>query len=203
MINGIGNDIMMNDNDVQTIFEIFKKRHSIRNFTNEIIAYEYIEKITESAMLAPFGSATGLTLAETRKVFIIAPDAKNRPIIDAELRKIMKKNARMLGFLSLFNPKFKPFYKRVKNFADNGIPTLQQNTYWILIAERKGIPPVAKQSMAHALQNMWLAATAMGFGFHLLSASSMLTKSSTVMNILGICANEYEMDGCVVGIENK
>jgi nitroreductase len=193
----------MNDNNVQTIFEIFKKRHSTRNFSNEIIPYKYIEKITESAMLAPFAGATGLTLTETRKVFVIEPDAKKRPLIEAELRKIMKKKVQMLGFLSFLNPKFKSFYQRIKNFADTGIPALQQNTYWILIAERKGFPPVAKQSIAHALQNMWLAATAMDFEFQLVSASSMLTKSSIVMDIFGIHAREYEIDGCIVGIGNK
>ncbi|MDR0726531.1 MAG: nitroreductase family protein [Rickettsiales bacterium] len=187
--------------NAEVLFDILKQRHSTRNFSNQIIDREDIKKITEAARLAPFGDATGFTREECRKIFVIAPDAKNRAIIITELRKVMKKNARVLGFLSLFSSKFKSFHKRVKNFADNGIPALTKNTYWILIAEKKGFPPVAKQSMAHALQNMWLAATAMGYGFQMLSASTMLTKSPTVMHIFNIYAGEYEIDGCVVGIK--
>jgi len=46
--------------------------------------------------------------------------------------------------------------------------------YYIVVAERSGIPPAEQQSLAHCLENMWLKATALGLGFQLVSVTAQM-----------------------------
>jgi nitroreductase len=71
--------------------------------------------------------------------------------------------------------------------------------YYIIVAERKGYPPVELQSLAHCLQNMWLKATALGLGFQIVSVTSAMSQNKEFCNLLGITAGEYELMGCAVG----
>jgi nitroreductase len=71
--------------------------------------------------------------------------------------------------------------------------------YYVVAAERKGFPPVQKQSLAHVMQNMWLKATALGIGFQLISATGMMSKNREFMGLMGLQVGEYELDGCLLG----
>lgn len=42
------------------------------------------------------------------------------------------------------------------------VPGIGTAHYFIVVAERKGFPPVEQQALAHCLENMWLKATAPG-----------------------------------------
>ena len=193
----------MSNENTSILFDILASRHSTRNFSSESVDKNLIEQIATTGMLAPFGSATGLTLEQTRRIFIISPDSKIRRILEAELQRILRTSSMKLGIASKFVPMLRFFYQRVKQFADHGIPALSQHTYWVLISEKKGFPPVTKSSMAHALQNMWLAATVMGLGFQLLSASSLLVKSKQIRQLLELEPDEFDLDGCVIGTSGE
>lgn len=54
------------------------------------------------------------------------------------------------------------FAKLLNNINQHGIPGLETAPYYIIIAEKKGFPPVEKQSIAHAMENMWLMARHLG-----------------------------------------
>jgi len=56
-----------------------------------------------------------------------------------------------------------------------------------------------KWSLAHLLQNMWLKATALGLGFHLISLVSELATEEDSCSLLGVRAGEFELNGCGVG----
>ena len=90
-------------------------------------------------------------------------------------------------------------HSRVEKMAEKGMPTLKTAPYYIIIAERKGFPPVEKQSMSYALENMWLKAAALGIGFQLISATGTMSKDREFMDMLGLKVGEYEIDGCVIG----
>jgi hypothetical protein len=72
--------------------------------------------------------------------------------------------------------------ERVKSAA-KGIPGLNECSFYIVAAEKKGFPALVEQSLAHVMQNMWLTAAAHGVG----------------LQLLGLPAKEWALSGCLVG----
>ncbi|MFH0735634.1 MAG: nitroreductase family protein [bacterium] len=184
----------------KTILDVIEQRKSIRNFTNEKLLIEDVNNIIKSAIYAPYGGATGIALKEIRKIFIFTRETgklkKAQELIYSDIRK----SAKAIKFLSFFMRKMKPFSKRLNTLSKAGIPALDEASCFIVIAEKKGFPSIEKQSIAHAMQNMWLAATSMNIGFSLISATGMMVKNKEFVNLLGLPYGEYEIDGCVIGI---
>ena len=79
------------------------------------------------------------------------------------------------------------------------VPGVGTAPYYIVVAEKKGFPPVEQQSLAHCLENMWLKATALELGFQLVSITSQMSGNAEFCRILGIPAGEWELAGCAVG----
>lgn len=140
-----------------------------------------IQKIIDSAQLAPTG-----------KVFVIAPDAKNRARLILELQKAIKHKIRIQKVFGIFNSKQKTFH-----ISD--LSMLDKNTYWILVAEMKTFNGAEKQSVAQGLQSIKQAAASKGYIFQPLPESELLNKSTKAREILGIYLDQYEIDGCVIG----
>jgi nitroreductase len=69
----------------------------------------------------------------------------------------------------------------------------------VVVAELKGIPPVAQQDIAYCLENMWLNATALGLGFQLVSALSMLAGEVRFWDLAGLPPDTFDVNGCAVG----
>jgi hypothetical protein len=95
------------------------------------------------------------------------------------------------------------FANRLKNLSENGIPGLTEGAFYIVVAEKSGFPPVEKQSLSHTMENIWLTATAYGLGFHLVSATGMLSKNKQFMKIIGLNPGEWALDGCVIGVPKQ
>ena len=184
-----------------------KNRRTTRNFISKKVPEEYILKIAESGMSAPYGGATGIPLKEIRKIFIISTDSLKMEqlnnLLISQIRRNSRKISLMLFLFPFLNNKMKPFSNRLKAISKNGIPSLHDASHYIIIAEKKGFPPVEKQSIAHALQNMWLTATSLGLGFQLISATGIMTKNKKFISILGLRKGEYAIDGCVIGYPIK
>ena len=83
--------------------------------------------------------------------------------------------------------------------AEKGFPDLLKAPCLIVIAERKGIPPAERQSLAHVVQNMWLKATALGIGFRLISVIERLTETDGFCDLLGVRLGEFAFTGCIIG----
>ena len=83
--------------------------------------------------------------------------------------------------------------------SQTGLPGFLDAPCFIIIAEQKGIPPVEKQSLAHAMQNMWLKATALGLGFRLISMIENLSESKEFNALLGLPYGKFAFNGCFVG----
>ncbi|MGD0783982.1 MAG: nitroreductase, partial [Candidatus Aminicenantales bacterium] len=49
-------------------------------------------------------------------------------------------------------------------------------------------------------ENMWLKATALGLGFHLVSATAMLADDPRFWALSGLPSGAYEINGCAVGV---
>jgi nitroreductase len=92
------------------------------------------------------------------------------------------------------------FVRRLSMIQDAGvIPGIGTAPFYIVIAERRGYPPVELQSLAHCLENMWLKATALGLGFQLVSVTSQMSSDPAFCAILGLRSGEWELMGCAVG----
>ena len=194
---------MKNNNQAKSLIEVIKLRRSIRSFTTDIPNKEDINEIVQSALLAPYGGATGIPLNEIRKIFIFVQDSEPmkqaQEILLSELRKNSRKIRIILRILPFLRKKMGSFSKRLNAISNNGIPSLNKAPYFIVIAEKKGFPPVEKQSIAHALQNMWLSATNLGLGFQLISAVGTMSNNKQFFKLLGLTKGDYALDGCVIG----
>ena len=62
------------------------------------------------------------------------------------------------------------------------VPGIGTAPYYIVVAERKGYPPVELQSLAHCLENMWLKATALELGFQIVSITSEMAQNPEFCN---------------------
>jgi nitroreductase len=79
--------------------------------------------------------------------------------------------------------------------------------YFVIIAERRRAPwfigNLNVQSKAHALQNMWLEATALGLAFQPVSITAYLANDRAFCDLLRLEPHEYVMDGCAIGYPSE
>jgi nitroreductase len=182
-------------------------RCSTRSFLKDIPPSEAVNKILQSGIYAPYANSTGLPYAEIRKVFVFRQDTDSmklaREILCSKIKKfsgIMNVLLRMFPFL---RKKLGPFAEKLNINSQKGIPALSDAPYFIVIAERKGFPSNQKQSIAHAMQNMWLTATSLGLGFQLIFMASVLSKDQQFLKLLGLRKGDYLLDGCVIGYPSE
>ena len=95
------------------------------------------------------------------------------------------------------------FLQRLERLAETGVPGIGTAPYYIVVAERSGIPPAEQQSLAHCLENMWLKATALGLGFQLVSVTAQMGRDREFSSVLGIPHGEFGTNGCAIGYPMK
>ncbi len=109
----------------------------------------------------------------------------------------------LLILLPFLRKKMQPFSNKLNTLSKHGIPSLHEAAHFIIIVEKKrvppGYPPIEKQSIAHAMQNMWLTATNLGLGFQLITETDILSKNKLFLTLLGLSRGNYVIDGCVIG----
>jgi len=192
---------------VKTFNSIVCTRRSTRKFTPEIPAPDKMNDILQSAIFAPFGGATGIPLKEIRTISVFSQNTEQinraRELLFSQIRRRARIMSIVLMLFPFLRKRMQSFANRLSRLAQNGIPGLTEGAYYIVIAEKKGFPPVEKQSISHAMQNMWLSATAHDLGFQLISATGMMSKNKEFMQLLGLKAGDYAIDGCVIGVPKK
>lgn len=191
----------------KTLEQIIKARRSTRSFGAGVPSSEQMKAILESAVYAPYGGATGIPLKEIRRLFVLPLGTVARTKFDDIFMKQLAANGRKLRriitFLPFMRKKLGSFAGRIEKMVANGIPALEQAPYIVIIAEKKGFPLVEKQSMAHALENMWLTATDLDLGFQLISAIGTLSGNKKFMELLGLEPGKYGIEGCAIGYAKK
>jgi nitroreductase len=194
-------------NHPKSLAEVIRSRRSIRSFTNDTPPIDDVKEIIQAAILAPYGGATGIPLKEIRKIFVLSQKTeamgKARELLLAQIKKSARKMNILLALFPFLRKKMKPFSNRLNNLSKNGISSLYEAAYYIVVAEKKGFPPIEKQSIAHALQNMWIVATSFGIAFQLISATGMMSKNKHFLKLLGLPEGEYAIDGCVIGVPKE
>jgi nitroreductase len=92
-----------------------------------------------------------------------------------------------------------PFVQNLKRIGQQGVAGVGNAPYFVVVGERKGMPPVAAQSLSYCLHNMWLKATSLGIGLQLVSATMHMDSDPDFCRLLNIPSGEYALDGCALG----
>ncbi|HEY3446490.1 MAG TPA: nitroreductase family protein [Myxococcales bacterium] len=186
-----------------TLDEVLQRRRSVRTFKEQTPPPHLVEEVLQAGMLAPYAALAGGTPADCRRFFVFTRGTVSHRKAEELMRRQVAKNAFKLAIAVRIVPamrrKARPFAERVRGFAQNGIPAFKTAPYLVVVAERRGFPPAQKQSIAHAMENMWLKATALGLGFHLFSAVGMMADNRAFAELLGLPPGEFEIDGCAMG----
>jgi nitroreductase len=182
--------------------EVIARRRSIRAFKPEAPPDEWIEQIILAGLQAPYAGLAAKGDVPYRLFRVI----RQGPGM-AKVQEIIKEQA--LTSLEQFkvemasNPYLQQhggaFAKRIEGVAAQGIPSLKDAPFFIVAAERRGVPPVEFESLGHCLENMWLKATALGLGFQLLSITKMLSDNRPFFEMVDLQFGEFLLNGCVIG----
>jgi len=175
--------------------EIISARNSVRAFGATPPLREDVESIIQAGLLAPFGAFAVTGTSDFRKVFIL----QNSTSAMENAGKILKKQIANKADELEKKMGLAPFVQNLKRIGQQGVPGVGTAPYYIIIAERKGTPPVAAQSLCYCLENMWLKATTLGIGFQLVSATQQMDSNLDFCKLLNIPAGEYAFDGCALG----
>lgn len=186
----------------QNLDEVIKARRSIRIFTPEMPSKEDIETIIQAGVLAPFAGLANKG-KDGRKFFVVS---KNNPLL-LKLSSVVKNRASILAeqFKSqissnpLLQAQGEGFLKRLEMTAQQGPLGIGSAPYYLVVAEKRGIPDVQHQSIAYCMANMWLKATSLGLGFHLVSMTTQMEQDNDFCNLLNLPVGEYRLDGCAIG----
>lgn len=176
--------------------EILEARRSIREFKPDIPPRELIEQIIRAGLLAPYA---GLGGADHRQFRVIPRDSQ----VTTGLKEIMKRRAVMVSKRMEQSPSLQQqgqfFARRLKMMSEQGVPGVGRDPYYVVVAERKDNPAGVEKSLSHCMQNMWLKATALGLGFHLLTITGAMAEDQEFCDLLSIPYGQYALDGCGIG----
>jgi nitroreductase len=174
---------------------IVRARHSVRAFSSTPPSREDIETIIQAGLLAPFAALAVAGKSDFRKVFVLRnPSAA----MEAAARILKSRIAKQAAELEK-NMGSALFVQNLKRMGQQGIPGVGSAPYFIVLGERKGMPPVAAQSLCYCLQNMWLKATSLRIGLQLISATTQMDNDPEFCRLLNIPVGEFALDGCVLG----
>jgi len=200
--------VMCDDISVQKnvyLDQILAERRSHRRFRPEFCGEDEIRRILHAGLLAPFAAAAvGNSHDYFRRFFVVRKGSESMNAATPLVMRQVEKMSAVLEDAMQNDPalrvKAAGFVRRLSMIQSAGvIPGVGTAPYYIVVAERRGYPPVELQSLAHCLENMWLKATALGLGFQLISVTSQMSRDPAFCALLGLAPGEWELMGCAVG----
>lgn len=200
--------LMCSDISVQKnmfLDQVLAERRSHRRFRPDFCSEDEIRRILHAGLLAPFAAAAvGNSHDYFRRFFVLRKGSESmNTVIPLAMRQIQKMSVDLESGMQKdpsLRAKAAGFVRRLSMMREAGvIPGIGTAPYYIVVAERRGYPPVELQSLAHCLENMWLKATALGLGFQLVSLTSPMSSDADFCSLLGLPHGEWELMGCAVG----
>ncbi len=174
---------------------IVRARHSVRAFSSSSPSQEAVAAIIQAGLLAPFGALAVAGKPDFRKVFVFR---NSSTAMEAAARILKNRIAKQADELEKKMGSI-PFVENLKRIGQQGVPGVGSAPYFVVVGERKGMPPIAAQSLCYCLQNMWLKATSLGIGLQLISATTQMDSDPEFCSLLNIPVGEYALDGCALG----
>ena len=179
-----------------TLDEVIRRRRSCRAFTEEAPPREAIAAVLEAGMFAPYAALAVAGRPDFRRFFVIEGSseamAQVRGLVEAHGRRTADGLERKGADDPAFGKRVAPFIDRLR------AATLPRCPWLVVVAELNGFPPVAPQSLAHVVQNMWLKSTALGLGLQLLSVFESMSANEALLGLLGLEAGAYSLAGCAI-----
>lgn len=189
--------------------ENLASRRTQRSFREEEPPEEEISRIIHAGLLAPYAAlAVGKSNDYFRRFFVIRKGSQAMetilPLVMAKVEAGIAKLEPAMEHDAHLREQASGFIRRLRMFRDQGMVSgIGTAPYYIVIAERRGFPPVELQSLAHCLENMWLKATALGLGFQIVSITAEMADDPDFCKLLGISGGEWALMGCAVGYPQK
>jgi nitroreductase len=190
----------------QILDEILAARRTHRAFLPEVPAEEAIRQIIHAGLLAPYAAlATGSSKDYFRRFLVMKNGsstlAEAQALVLAQVKTMADSLNREMEQASPDRKAAgKAFAQRLAMFAERGmVPGIGTAPYYIVVAEWRGIPDVAPQSIAYCMENMWLKATVLGLGFQPVSITAQMADSREFCSLLGIEPGAWDLNGCAVG----
>lgn len=184
---------------------VLAERRSHRRFRPEFCSEDEIRRIIHAGLLAPFAAAAvGNSHDYFRRFFVLRRGSESMnsaiPLVMRQVQKMSADLETMMQTDAALRAKASGFVRRLSLMCESGtIPGIGTAPYYIVVAERRGYPPVELQSLAHCLENMWLKATALSLGFQIVSVTSQMSSDPAFCALLGLPSGEWELMGCAVG----
>lgn len=185
--------------------QIVAERRTHRKFSAESPADDDIKGIIRAGLHAPFAAAAlGNSQDYFRKFFVMK---RGSPSLETAKTLALAEITRMAEGLEKEMTKNPPlrekagsFAKRLAMYQKSGIvPGFGTAPCFIVVAERRGYPPVELQSLAYCMENMWLKATALGLGFQLVSLTTQFAENPDFCAMLGVTPGVWDFTGCAIG----
>ncbi|HUW85262.1 MAG TPA: nitroreductase family protein [Methanoregula sp.] len=189
--------------------QILAERRSYRMFRKEFPPEDEIRRIIHAGLLAPFAAtAVGNATDYFRRFFVMKNGSQSLAaaaiLIMNEIHRIAEHLHEEMKTNLGMREQAIGFAQRLAMIKKHGVvPGIGTAPYYIVVAERKGYPPVELQSLAHCMENMWLKATALGLGFQLVSITSEMSSDLGFCQLLGISPYEWDLMGCAIGYPSE
>ena len=191
--------------DNAVLDRIIGERRSHRRFTAAIPPDDMIESIIHAGLHAPFAAAAiGSSTDYFRRFFVIRKDSKAMqaliPLVFGEAVAMASALERQTERDAALREQAAGFIERLAVIRSMGrVPGVGTAPVYIVVAEKKGFPPVEQQSLFACMENMWLKATALGLGFQVVSITAQMADNEQFCRILGIEPGLSALMGCAVG----
>ena len=192
------------DKDCSQVFdEIIMSRRSVRFFKDQFPSKEDIEDILNAGMMAPYAAQSVGENEDFRQFFVFKKGSESMEIagnlMGRKAEQGLNHFKQMIAEKPFLKSTVQSFIEKLQNFVDNGVLGVGTAPYFVVVAELRGVPPVEQESIAHCLENMWLKATELKLGFHLVSLTSQMTEDEEFMKLLQIPVGKYGINGCAIG----
>jgi nitroreductase len=181
------------EQSVTAITRVIGERRSVRRFSDEAPAREALTQVLAAGLAAPYAAAMAPGAALDRRFFVLPRGSR---ALTAAAAAIQAHAAAALASDQLPPP----LRARLEPVARGRIPGVGTAPFYVVIAERCAMPAVQQQSLAHALENMWLMATALGLGMQLVTATTQMGDDPDFCGMLGLPAGEFALNGCAIGV---
>jgi nitroreductase len=178
---------------VEAIREVIAARRSMRRFSETSPSREALESVLAAGLAAPYAAAMAAGATLDRRFFVLPRGGR---AVAAAAAAIQAHAAAALDDPGLPDP----LRARLEAVAEGRVLGVGGAPYYVVVAERGALMPVQQQSLAHALENMWLMATALGLGMHLVSATTTMSDDPAFCALLGLPPGEFALNGCAIGI---
>lgn len=198
---------MFSKEDNLVFDSIVNARRSCRNYSDRLPEKELVSQIIEAGNKAPYAIASAKDVDVFRHFYVLYQGNPLLPAIHQQIREQSGREAETLQREMETDPVVRDYGEMLHNMrrsiAQAGISLLEKPPCLIILAEWRGARKAEKQDLAHALENMWLKASAMNMGMVILSLFEGLTDDQTFCDMLGLPVGKYGFHACILGYPNN